>query len=226
MVQSFRVKDTYSIEKMHGYPVKEADSSHLRSLLNVHKAQPFQFLARSQVSYSATSVTLSHVTFFPRQYINDLAYNMDVQEILIRAEQLCLQLLVYPDLPAEVKAIITGKNEAMMTPNVERTDPFLVAHSRHVNLLQGYGIVKANSAVQTSDLAAFDLAESTQELSIIKESSSQFDGQTDWNDLGNGVPGSTSCRNDDGPNENGISEDRVSDEDEIVVLSEEAQNVF
>lgn len=160
------------------------------------------------------------------RYINDLAYNMDVQEILIRAEQLCLQLLVYPDLPAEVKAIITGKNEAMMTPNVERTDPFLVAHSRHVNLLQGYGIVKANSAVQTSDLAAFDLAESTQELSIIKESSSQFDGQTDWNDLGNGVPGSTSCRNDDGPNENGISEDRVSDEDEIVVLSEEAQNVF
>jgi len=149
---------------------------------------------------------------------------MDVQEVLIRAEQLCLQLLAYPDLPGEVKAILTGKNEAMMTPNVEQPDPFLMAHSQYVvNLLEEYSVGKANSAVQTSDLAALNLEEASQELNTSKESSSDF-SQTDMNDLD--VVSASSGRNDDGSNENGVQEEVVSDEDEIVVLFEEAQNIF
>lgn len=165
----------------------------------------------------------NNVLFYPWQYINDLAYNLDVQEVLIRAEELCLQLLAYPSLPEEVKAILTGKNEAMMTPNVERPDPFLVAHSRHVvNLLEGYGLGKANSAVQTSGLAAFNLDDSSHELDVSKESDpSQM---PDMNDLD--IGSSASGRNDDGSNETRINEEVVSDEDEIVVLNEEAQNIF
>lgn len=156
------------------------------------------------------------------KYINDLAYNMDVREVLIRAEQLCLQLLVYPELPEEVKAILNGKNEAMMTPNVERPDPFLMAHSRHVvNLLEGYGVGKANSAVQTSGLAAFNPEESTQELNISNESEHT---QTDMNDLDVGSAGSRQINVES--NGSRINEEVVSDEDEIVVLSEEAQNIF
>ena len=163
--------------------------------------------------------------FFPFQYINDLAYSMDVQEVLIRAEQLCVQLLAYPNLPEEVKAILTGRNEAMMTPNVERPDPFLMAHSQYVvNLLEEYSVGRANSAVQTSDLEALNLEEASQELNISKESSSDF-CQTDMNDLD--VVSAGSGQNDDGSNENRVNnEEVVSDEDEIVVLSEEAQNIF
>ena len=157
--------------------------------------------------------------FLSCQYINDLAYNMDVREVLIRAEQLCLQLLVYPELPEEVKAILNGKNEAMMTPNVERPDPFLMAHSRHVNLLEGYGVGKANSAVHTSCLAAFNSEESSQELNISNESEHT---QTDMNDLDVGSARSGQTES----NGNRINEEVVSDEDEIVVLSEEAQNIF
>ena len=159
--------------------------------------------------------------FFFCQYINDLADNIDVKEMLIRTEQLCLQLFAYPNLPQEVKAILTGKNEAMMTPNVERPDPFLAAHSRHVvNLLEG---VKASSAVQRSLLAAINSEGSTQELNKSKQSSSG-DSQTDLNDLDAGS--ARSSRNNGGSNENQANEEVVSDEDEIVVLSEEAQNIF
>lgn len=161
------------------------------------------------------------------KYINDLAYTIDVQEVLIRAEQLCLQLRVYPGLPAEVKAILRGKNEAMMTPNVERTDPFLVVHSKHLDLLKDYGVINANPAVRTLDLTASDLGESTHELNTNEETSSESAVQTTWNDLGNGVrPGTISVRNEGGPNENGNNEDQLSDGEEIVVLSEEAQNIF
>ncbi|XP_015756746.1 PREDICTED: TBC1 domain family member 15-like [Acropora digitifera] len=161
------------------------------------------------------------------KYINDLAYTIDVQEVLIRAEQLCLQLRVYPGLPVEVKAILRGKNEAMMTPNVERMDPFLVVHSKHLDLLKDYGVVNANSAVRTLDLTASDLGESTHELNTNEETSSESAVQTTWNDLGNGVrPGTISVRNEGGPNENGNNEDQLSDGEEIVVLSEEAQNIF
>ena len=159
--------------------------------------------------------------FFSCQYINDLADNIDVKEMLIRTEQLCLQLFAYPNLPQEVKAILTGKNEAMMTPNVERPDPFLAAHSRRVvNLLEG---VKASSAAQRSLLAAINSEESTQELNKSKQSSSG-DSQTDLNDLDAGS--ARSSRNNGGSNENQTNEEVVSDEDEIVVLSEEAQNIF
>lgn len=147
--------------------------------------------------------------------------------MLIRAEQLCLQLRVYPDLPAEVRAILSGKNEAMRTPNVERTDPFLVVHSKHLDLLKDYGVIKANSAVQTPDLTGYHLAESTHELNTNKETSSESAVQTAWNDLGNGVrPGTISVRNEDSPNENRSNEDQLSDGEDIVVLTEEAQNIF
>lgn len=159
------------------------------------------------------------------KYINDLAGNIDVQEVLIKTEELCLQLLAYHDLPDEVSAILKGKNEAMMTPNVERPDPFLMAHSRHVvNLLEDYGVVKANSAMQTSDLEAFKLEESTQELNTSKDSSSDY-CQTDLNDLGSRAFGSGPEGN-DANSEHQVNEEVVSDEDEIVVLSEEAQNIF
>ena len=158
------------------------------------------------------------VLFFSLQYINDLANNIDVQEMLIRAEQLCLQLYAYPDLPGEVKLILTGKNEAMMTPNVERPDPFLAAHSRHVvNLLEDYGGAKASSAVQRCLLAAINSDESSKQ-------SSSGNSQTDLNDLDAGS--ARSSRNDGASNENQTNEEVVSDEDEIVVLSEEAQNIF
>ena len=153
-----------------------------------------------------------------------MAGNIDVRETLTRAEQLCLQLYAYPDLREEVKLILIGKNEAMMTPNVERPDPFLVAHSRHVvNLLDDYGGAKANSAVQRCLLAAINSDESTQELNTSTQSSSGC-SQTDLNDLDAGS--ARSSRNDGASNENQTDEEVVSDEDEIVVLSEEAQNIF
>ena len=115
----------------------------------------------------------------------------------------------------------------MMTPNVERTDPFLVVHSKHLDLLKDYGVVNANLAVRTLDLTASDLGESTHELNTNEETSSESAVQTTWNDLGNGVrPGTISVRNEGGLNENGNNEDQLSDGEEIVVLSEEAQNIF
>ena len=143
------------------------------------------------------------------QYINDLAYNIDVQEVLLKAEQICLQLLIFPDTPEEVKAILTGKNEAMMTPNVEKPDPLLMAHSRHVvNLLEGCGLGKGSSPFQTY----FSSEVSSQEVDLDKEGTSS-DNQTEMNDLDNTPTGS--------------HENRINDsDDEIVVLSEEAQNIF
>lgn len=149
------------------------------------------------------------------KYINDLAYNIDVQEVLIKAEQICLQLLAYPDTPEEVKAILTGKNEAMMTPNVEKPDPLLMAHSRHVvNLLEGCGLSKSNSPFQTS----FTSEVSPQVLDLNKEGTSG-DSQTEMNDLDSTPTGSHRTGD---SNENRINDS----DDEIVVLSEEAQNIF
>jgi len=149
------------------------------------------------------------------QYINDLAYNIDVQEVLIRAEQICLQLLAYPDTPEEVKAILTGKNEAMMTPNVEKPDPLLMAHSRHVvNLLEGCGLSKANSSFQ----ASFSSEVSSREVDLNKEGTSG-ENQMEMNDLDSTPTGSHRTGD---SNENRIDDS----DDEIVVLSEEAQNIF
>ena len=136
--------------------------------------------------------------------------------MLIKAEQICLQLLVYPDTPEEVKAILTGKNEAMMTPNVERRDPFLMAHSRHVvNLLEGCGIGKGNSPIQ----ASFSSEVSSQEVDLDKEGTSG-DNHTEMNDLDHAT--STGSQRAGDSNENRINDS----DDEIVVLSEEAQNIF
>lgn len=147
---------------------------------------------------------------------------MDIQEVLIRAEQICLQLLVYPDTPEEVKAILTGKNEAMMTPNVERTDPFLMAHNRHVvQLLEGCGLGKTSSPAQTSILTAFSSEASIQVLDSDKESTSDGN-QAEINDLDNASSGSRRATIEDDSNETRINDS----DDEIVVLSEEAQNIF
>ena len=147
---------------------------------------------------------------------------MDIQEVLSRAEELCLQLLVLPELPEEVKAILYGKNEAMMTPNVERPDPFLMAHSRHVvDLLEGQGAGTASSFMYSSVLAAFSPQGSSQELNILEDCDFT---QTDMNDLDVGIARTT--LNDTEPSENRANEEVVSDEEEIVVLSEEAQNIF
>lgn len=135
--------------------------------------------------------------------------------MLIKAEQICLQLLAYPDTPEEVKAILTGKNEAMMTPNVERPDPFLMAHSRHVvNLLEGYGLGKGNSPFQIS----FSSEVSSQEVDLDKEGT-RGDNQKEMNDLDSTSTGSQRAGD---SNENRINDS----DDEIVVLSEEAQNIF
>lgn len=142
--------------------------------------------------------------------------------MLIRAEELCLQLFALPKLPEEVKAILTGKNEAMMTPNVERPDPFLMAHSRHVvDLLEGQGAGTATSFMYSSVLAALNPQESSQELNILEDCDFT---QTDMNDLDVGIARTT--LNDTEPSENRANQEVVSDEDEIVVLSEEAQNIF
>lgn len=142
--------------------------------------------------------------------------------MLIRAEELCLQLFALPKLPEEVKAILTGKNEAMMTPNVERPDPFLMAHSRHVvDLLEGQGAGTATSFMYSSVLAALNPQESSQELNILEDCDFT---QTDMNDLDVGTARTT--LNDTEPSENRANQEVVSDEDEIVVLSEEAQNIF
>lgn len=142
--------------------------------------------------------------------------------MLIRAEELCLQLFALPKLPEEVKAILTGKNEAMMTPNVERPDPFLMAHSRHVvDLLEGQEAGTATSFMYSSVLAALNPQESSQELNILEDCDFT---QTDMNDLDVGIARTT--LNDTEPSENRANQEVVSDEDEIVVLSEEAQNIF
>ena len=135
--------------------------------------------------------------------------------MLIRAEQICLQLLAYPDTPEEVKAILTGKNEAMMTPNVEKPDPLLMAHSRHVvNLLEGCGLSKGNLSFQTS----LSSEVSSQEAEFVKEGTSG-ENQMEMNDLDNTPTGSHRTGD---SNENRINDS----DDEIVVLSEEAQNIF
>lgn len=142
--------------------------------------------------------------------------------MLIRAEQICLQLLAYPDVPGEVKDILTGKNEAMMTPNVERTDPFLMAHSRHVvNLLEGCRLGNASSPLQTSYLAAFNSEESSQALNADKGSTGDGN-QTEMNDLDRASAGSSRAQIEGDSNESRINDS----DDEIVVLSEEAQNIF
>lgn len=142
--------------------------------------------------------------------------------MLIRAEELCLQLFALPKLPEEVKAILTGKNEAMMTPNVERPDPFLMAHSRHVvDLLEGQEAGTATSFMYSSVLAALNPQESSEELNILEDCDFT---QTDMNDLDVGIARTT--LNDTEPSENRANQEVVSDEDEIVVLSEEAQNIF
>lgn len=134
---------------------------------------------------------------------------------MIKAEQICLQLMVYPDTPEEVKAILTGRNEAMMTPNVERPDPFLMAHSRHVNLLEELSLGKSNSPVQTS----FSSEVSTQVLDTDQEGASDGNQIEELNDLDSP---STSPQRAGDTNENRINDS----DDEIVVLSEEAQNIF
>lgn len=156
------------------------------------------------------------------KYINDLAYNIDVQEVLVRAEQICLQLLVYPDVPAEVKDILTGKNEAMMTPNVEKTDPFLMAHSRHmVHLLDGCGLGKASSPLQTSNLTACDTDESIHVLPSDNEIT-EGRNETRMNDLDRASSRSGRAQVAGESNEVQMNDS----DDEIVVLSEEAQNIF
>ncbi|PFX32122.1 TBC1 domain family member 15 [Stylophora pistillata] len=156
------------------------------------------------------------------KYINDLAYNLDVQEVLVRAEQICVQLLAYPDLPAEVNDILTGKNEAMMTPNVEKTDPYLMAHNRHVvSLLEGCGLGKASSPLQTSNLTACDTDESIHVLPS-ENRSTEDNNETEINDLDR-----ASARSSRPQIEGESNEAQMNDsDDEIVVLSEEAQNIF
>lgn len=142
--------------------------------------------------------------------------------MLVRAEQICLQLLVYPDVPAEVKDILTGKNEAMMTPNVEKTDPFLMAHSRHmVHLLDGCGLGKASSPLQTSSLTACDTDESIHVLPSDNEST-EGSNETRMNDLDRASSRSGRAQVAGEPNEVQMNDS----DDEIVVLSEEAQNIF
>ena len=135
--------------------------------------------------------------------------------MLVKAEQICLQLLVYPDTPEEVKAILTGKNEAMMTPNVERPDPFLMAHSRHVvNLLEGYSLGKGSSPVQTS----FSSEVPSQVVDTDNEAAGDGIQTAEMNDLDS--PTNSQRAGD-------ANETRMNDsDDEIVVLSEEAQNIF
>lgn len=110
----------------------------------------------------------------------------------------------------------------MMTPNVERPDPFLMAHSRHVvDLLEGQGAGTASSFMYSSALAAFNPQESSQELNILEDCDFT---QTDMNDLDVGI--SRTTLNDTESGENRANEEVLSDEDEIVVLSQEAQNIF
>ena len=135
--------------------------------------------------------------------------------MLLKAEQICLQLLVYPDTPEEVKAILTGKNEAMMTPNVERPDPFLMAHSRHVvNLLEGYSLGKGSSPVQTS----FSSEVASQVLDTDNQAAGDGIQTAEMNDLDS----PTNSQRAGDPNETRMNDS----DDEIVVLSEEAQNIF
>lgn len=142
--------------------------------------------------------------------------------MLVRAEQICLQLLVYPDVPAEVKDILIGKNEAMMTPNVEKTDPFLMAHSRHmVHLLDGCGLGKASSPLQTSNLTACDTDESIHVLPSDNEST-EGSNETRMNDLDRASSRSGRAQVARESNEVQMNDS----DDEIVVLSEEAQNIF
>ncbi|EDO50033.1 predicted protein, partial [Nematostella vectensis] len=51
------------------------------------------------------------------KYVNELAYQIDVQETLIKSETLCCQLLTLPDLPDDVRAIVSGRNASVMTPD-------------------------------------------------------------------------------------------------------------
>ena len=167
---------------------------------------------------------VTNAEFLASQYINDLAYNIDVQQILIKAEALCLQLIAFTDLPEEVRAILTGRNEAMMTPNVERPDPFLMDYSRHVarllELNQNNGPQCTGSPTSPPPIPA----QSSQLSDSNGENSNENTNET--NDL-NIV--SASAQQKGGSNsqeETPFNVEEQCSEDEIVVLSEEASNVF
>ena len=56
------------------------------------------------------------------QHINDLSYQIDLNKTITRAEALCLQVLTYPLLPPEIREIVTGIKEEPHEDIVEVTN--------------------------------------------------------------------------------------------------------
>ena len=140
-----------------------------------------------------------------------MAYHIDVQETLVTAERLCLQLLTHPELPDEVRAVVIGRNVAVMTPDSERSNPLNGPH----RTLDTLGIVTENGATQEG---------------IFEEpgTSTALPGNED-----NSAINVDQERNDLSMTTSGIQQDNVqplnvepSSDDDIVVISEEAENVF
>ena len=163
---------------------------------------------------------------FIHQYINDLAYHIDVQETLLTAERICLQLLTLPNLPDEVKQVVTGKNVAVMTPDAERSNPFQAPH----RALQSLVVINENgsSAEGPSDEAGTSTALAGTE-GAEKAETALLAGNLDdehTNDLS--IVTNDALRDDVGAavNEQPLNVEEPSSDDEIVVLSEEEENIF
>lgn len=137
---------------------------------------------------------------------------MDVNEILITAETLCLQLLALSDVPEEVRAIVTGKNVAVMTPDIERPDPFLMLMTgRNVSRL--YPLVEERDSLSEPGPSNVNNGMNTSlinDLSLVKVNEDGTCNDTSPKPHENNVP---------------LNVEQQSD-DEIVVLSEGAENIF
>lgn len=172
-----------------------------------------------EVNKSVTIATVGIRAFncdFPSlQYINNLAYNIDIHETLIKAESLCLQLLALPDLPDDVRTAVTGKNVAMMTPDVDRTDPFLMMRSPQVARL-------LSMDDESSSAQASAISEAEDDILVIREN-----GTSSTNDLsaGNDTGHASHCVN-SSVGETALNVEHPSSDDDVIVLSEEVENIF
>lgn len=143
-----------------------------------------------------------------------MAYQIDVNETLIKAETLCLQLLALSDVPEDVRAIVTGKNVAVMTPDIERPDPFLMLMTgRNVSGLYSVpeeftSLATPGSSHDNSDVNGLN-SSVVNDLSIVK---------VDEDGTCNDMPSK--------PQDNNAPVSADQSDDEIIVLSEGAENIF
>lgn len=109
---------------------------------------------------------------------------------------------------------MTGKNVAVMTPDIERPDPFLMLmHGRNVSGL--YSVVEEESHVTQPGTSSIIGNENGLNSSVINDLSIVKVNE-------DGTCNETSSK----PQSNNVHLNVEQSDDEIIVLSEEAENIF